>query len=187
MVKKNRNPRILPSPEWLRDRLEYRDGGLFWKRRPLEDFASRRTHKGWNTSFAGKRAGSPMSNGYRMVAILGTKFLEHRIIFHMEVRAIQPGETVDHEDQDHTRNDPGNVRACTHAQNLMNQPGRRPGSSLPKHVYWSALEKRYKVQMRANGKVHFIGTFTDLTEASFAASEARSRLHGEFADNRVSK
>ena len=185
--KKKRHRRQLPSPEWLRERLEYRDGMLFWKHRPVSDFFDERAAKTWNAQNPGARAGSAMSNGYRMVSMLGTKFLEHRLIFQMEVRELQAGETVDHKDQNHTRNDVGNFRPCTHAQNLMNQPGRRPGSALPKHVYWSKSEQRYKVQMRANGEVYHIGTFVELTDAAWAATDARARLHGAFADERTSK
>ena len=187
MPKKKRKFRPLPAPEWLRDRLEYRGGMLFWKQRPISDFFDERAFKIWNSQNANRRAGSSMSNGYRMVSMLGTKFLEHRIIFQMEKRALRAGETVDHSDQNHVRNEVDNFRGCTHAQNLMNQPGRRPGSALPKHVYWSKREQRYKVAMRANGSVHNIGTYSDLEIASAAAKEARDRLHGEFADGRTSR
>ena len=180
-----RQMRKLPSPAWLRRRLEYRNGQLFWKRRPRGDFVDERSFKVWNSQNPGERAGSQMSNGYRIVGMLDSKFLEHRLIFQMELRALGEGETVDHEDQNHRRNETANFRGCTHAKNLMNQPGRRPGG-LPKHVYWSELEKKYKVGMRADGNKHHIGTFKKLEEAAAAAMEARIRLHGEFADHRGS-
>lgn len=128
-----------------------------------------------------------MTNGYRMVAILDTKFLESRLIFHMMIRPLVGRETVDHRDQDHSNNRHNNLRACSHARNLLNQPGRRSPDGLPKHVHWSKRERKYKVSMRADGARHFIGTFSELADAAAAAADARSRLHGEFADNRSSK
>lgn len=180
-----RQLRELPSPEFLRERLEYRDGALYWRLRPRSDFPSRRSANSWNAHYPGMRAGSPMKNGYRMVALVDTKFLEHRIIYHMMVEPLSGVQRVDHIDQDFTNNRAWNLRACSHAENLMNQPGRpRVYAPLPKHVYWSKREKKYKVSLRANGHRHYLGTFDSLADATLAAEAARVRLHGRFADSR---
>lgn len=172
--------RELPSADYLRTILAYKDGKLFWRSRPVASFASTRIANVWNGTWAGKRAGSPMRNGYRMVSIDGTKFLEHRLIHHMVKGPVRAEDTVDHEDHDHTNNREENLRLCTQAKNAMNQPGRR-GDAIPRHVYWSKRERKYKVSMRADGRQHFIGTYGSLSEASTAAEEARARLHGSFA------
>lgn len=183
-TKADRKERSIPSAEFLHQRFAYCDGMLFWKARPLSDFRTKRAASSWNARYAGTRAGSPMSNGYRMIAILNTKFLEHRIIFQMMIRPLSHKERVDHVDQDFTNNRHQNLRACSHAQNLMNQPGRRSSACMPKHVYWSAREKKFKVAMRAKGIKHNIGTFKTLEEARSAAEAARMVLHGEYADHR---
>lgn len=48
-------------------------------------------------------------------------------------------------------------------------------------------ESKYKVQLRAGGKVHFIGTYAHLGETTAAADAARDRLHGEFANKARSR
>ena len=173
----------MPERRELERLLTFRDGRLYWRRRDRRDFSSDRAMNIWNSRYAGSVAGGAMSNGYRLISIGNSKYLEHRIIFHMIVRDLLPAECVDHIDLDQTNNSPTNLRACTHAQNLMNQPGRRPHGSLPKHVSWSKRERKFKVGFRANGKQHHIGTFATVAEADEAARAARAALHGEFSND----
>lgn len=178
--------RALPPREFVASILIYRDGCLFWRVRPSSHFKTLRTANVWNGTWAGKRAGSPMLNGYRMISIDGVKFLEHRLICHLMNGVVGVSDEVDHIDHDHTNNHAENLRACTHAQNSMNQPGRQQKyGPLPRHVHWSARERKFKVTLRANGAVHFIGTFADLSQADAAARAARKRLHGEYEFGRA--
>jgi hypothetical protein len=180
MVRLKKARRELPPAEFLLERLDYRDGALFWRERSASDFPTEKSAKIWNRTWAGKRAGGAMGNGYRMVAMLNTKFLEHRIIYQMMIGPLSHEVVVDHIDRDPTNNRPENLRACSHSQNHMNEEPRGATSGA-KHVYWSRAEKKYKVQMRADGRVVFIGTFADFSEAKAAAEAARQRLHGDFA------
>lgn len=172
--------RGLPAPEVLAEMLRYADGQLFWLTRPRHHFKTTRQMNIWNAMWAGKRAGSPTLNGYRSVGIDCTKFLEHRLIFYMVNGEISDTAEIDHIDRDRSNNRFENLRACTHTQNAMNQPGRKRTQALPKHVYWSKLEQKFKVYFRANGKRHNIGTFAGLAQAIAAAKNARARLHGEY-------
>lgn len=173
----------LPSVEYLKERLVYRDGMLFWQKRPRGDFRTQRACSVWNARYGGKRAGCPMTNGYRLICLNEAKFLEHRVIFHMVKEPLTQFDYVDHRDTDHTNNHDDNLRKCTHAQNLKNQPARQ--NALPKHVCWSKRERKYKVGIRSDGVHHFIGTFADLGDAARAAEEASKRLHGEFRNTVV--
>ena len=177
----------MPERSELERLLTFRDGRLYWLPRGRKDFRSDRAMKSWNSRYAGAVAGGIMSNGYRLISIGNSKYLEHRIIFHMLVRDLHPEECIDHIDLDISNNSIGNLRACTHAQNLMNQPGRRPLGSLPKHVFWSKREQKFKVGFRANGKRHHVGTFGTAAEADEAARAARAVLHGEFANDQRSR
>lgn len=176
----------LPDAEFLHDRFRYDDGCLFWKARPASDFVTTRAAAVCNANWAGKRAGSVMKNGYRVVSIDGVKYLEHRLIYRMMVGPIDAGQRIDHKDGNCENNRYQNLRACSHAENLMNQPGRRDGM-LPKHVGWSKREQKYKVSMRANGKFLNLGTYGTLSEAAEAADRYRRKFHGEFADHRASR
>lgn len=177
----------LPGPDFLRECFEYvADGGLIWLPRPQHHFASLRLAAAWNGQWPGLRAGSPTANGYRSIIIDQVRYLEHRLIYHMMVAPVRVDQEVDHRSTDRSNNRQENLRASTHKQNAVNQPGRRDGA-LPKHVYWSKRESKYKVQLRAGGKVHFIGTYAHLGEATAAADAARDRLHGEFANKARSR
>lgn len=175
--------RPLPSRHYLAECFTYCAGALLWKKRPRHHFATPRAMKSFNAARAGSRAGAPMRNGYRVVSIGGVKFLEHRVIFHMLV-GLHDAMTVDHIDLDFSNNRITNLRCCSHAENLMNLPRRdriAGRDHLPKHVYWSKREKKYKVGLRARGRRVHVGTFATLEQASAAAARARKELHGEFA------
>lgn len=175
--------RPLPNADYLVSILTYEDGALFWKTRPVGMFKNARLAAIWNSRWAGTRAGSPMKNGYRMVSVNDTKLLEHRLIHHMVNGPVNFSDEVDHIDHDHTNNHAANLRLCTHAQNLMNQPGRTRCRALPKHVHWSAREGKFKVALRANGRRLSIGTFETLEEAASAANAARKTHHGIFSNS----
>lgn len=178
----------LPAPEFLRECFAYHERGfLFWRRRPRQHFATARQWAAWNAQWSGFRAGSPTKNGYRSVILDQERYLEHRLIFHMMVQPLTVNQEVDHENTKRSNNRWQNLRASTHAQNAANQPGRRANGGLPKHVYWSKLEQKYKVRLRAGGNVHCIGTYADLGEATAAAEAARDRLHGAFANRASSR
>lgn len=180
---RSRQAKPMPDRGYLHECLRYEDGRLFWRNRPEHHF---RSHKAWAIALAtasGRRAGSPMRNGYRLIHLDGQKYLEHRLIYHMLISPLEEQQRVDHIDHDHTNNRWQNLRACSHAENAMNQPGRPSKYGTPKGVHWSVREQKYKVAMRAGGKVHFVGTFATLEAASDAAHAARLRLHGQFANH----
>lgn len=176
--------RGIPTREYLQARLRYELGAIYWKHRPLSDFETLRAANAWNALWPGKRAGSEMSNGYRSVTFAGTKLLEHRLIYVMQIGPLSETDDVDHADGNFRNNNFGNLRACSHAQNLMNQSGRR--SHLPKGVHWNLREQKFKVKMRANGRMHNIGTYKTLAEAERAATDSRRELHGPFSNDRRS-
>ena len=176
----------MPDAAYLRSILEYRDGQVFWKPRDVARFRNERLSKIWNSCWAGKRAGGPMSGGYRMIAVDGVRFLEHRVIHHAFIRPLEHGQEVDHINCDRSDNRIENLRACTHAENSMNQPGRRDGR-VPKHVCWSKSEKKYKVRMRVNGTALNLGTYDTLEEASEFAHRYRCELHGDYANHKASR
>ena len=172
--------RALPDQSYLRECFRCENGRLYWRSRPRSHFETERAHKIFNTRYAQARAGSPMSNGYRAVALAGSKFLEHRVIYKLINGAFDEGMIVDHIDQDHTNNSIHNLRLCTPAMNHANRPGWS-SRRLPKNVHWSKSEQKYKVSLRANGNRFNIGTYENLADAEAAAAKARRELHGQFA------
>jgi len=71
------------------------------------------------TAKAGCEAGSEIGRGYRQLKYKGKRYLVHRIIFFL-VNGFLP-EQVDHIDGDPSDNNPNNLRAATHSQNMINR------------------------------------------------------------------
>ena len=172
----------LPDREFLRSIFVCVNGQLFWRRRPREHFATFRAWRVWNEQRVGRRAGYDLQTGYHCISINCVRYLEHRLVYHMEIEPLSPSDMVDHIDGNPKNGDPSNLRRCTHAQNICNQT-RRPGRALPKHVWRKG--KRFAVGMRANGVRHHVGTFGSLKEAESAAQRARIDLQGQFANDKV--
>ena len=108
----------------LRERLEYKDGVLLWKK--VDDDYPRAKYL--NTRFAGKTAGDLKPNGYWYVSVNGKRLLSHRVIYAMH-HGYWPEHTVDHIDGDSTNNKIENLRAVTMKENARNQKLRSTNKS----------------------------------------------------------
>lgn len=92
-------------------------------------------------------------------------------------KAITGFKVTDHINCNTLDNRRSNLREATASQNGAN---RRPWRKLPKGVY---LEKsgKWRAQIKALHKVHYLGLFNTMDEAKAAYDKAASELHGEFA------
>lgn len=90
-----------------------------------------------------------------------------------------PGMEPDHIDRDGLNNRRCNLRNVTSAVNAQNkgEAGRRGRKyDLPRGVYANG-DRGYKVQVGANGKQHYGGTFRTIADAATAAIAIRAKLH----------
>jgi hypothetical protein len=98
---------------------------------------------------------------------------------HRLIMQASPGMDVDHIDLDRLNNRRGNLRVCTHAQNMLNHPGLGARSGfrgvrrMPGGRYHARISHRYH-------EIH-LGAFDTAEEASAARRAAEIRLRGEFA------
>lgn len=88
--------------------LEYRDGGLYWKKRPRKA----------SLVFVGDRVGSLDKDGYRKFSLRGRYYREHRVIFFMH-HMYWPT-LIDHIDRDVSNNSIENLREATPKLNSRN-------------------------------------------------------------------
>jgi Demerecviridae HNH endonuclease len=95
----------------------------------------------------------------------------------------RPEAEIDHIDGDPGNDRFSNLRSTTRSQNLCNRRTMRNNRSGHKGVSWSKTHNNWRVQIYFNRAHIFIGMFDDLETAAAAASQARNRLHGEFANH----
>jgi hypothetical protein len=97
------------------------------------------------------------------------------IFLHRVVTSCPDGFVVDHFNHETLDNTDQNLRVVTHAENLQNQKGyQRNGSSGIRGVCWDKKSKKWRSSMRINGKLIYLGLFTDIYEAERTVIKART-------------
>lgn len=90
---------------------------------------------------------------------------------------------TDHRDTDRLNNRKSNLRECNKAQNRQNAKRPTTNTSGIKNVTWNKEKKKWTVLLTANKVKYYIGDFDNIIEAETATTEARKKLHGNFAHN----
>jgi len=90
------------------------------------------------------------------------------------------GMDIDHRDHDGLNCRRENMRICTHIQNMQN---KRPikGILRYKGVSWACWARKWRSQIRVNGKKIHNGYFFSEIEAARAYDRAALKYFGEFA------
>lgn len=104
------------------------------------------------------------------------------VFMHRDIIAVQKGQEVDHINGNGLDNRRENLRACTHAWNTKNM-GKNRANATSKYVgvSWNSSDKRWRAQIRENGRPVVIGCFKDENEAAKARDEHALRLNGPYA------
>ena len=130
-----------------------------------------------------------LAYNWRMIRqYVGTTVKGKTLYLHRLVLKAEPGQFVDHINNDKLDNRKSNLRFCTHSQNCRNRIGfkkDRPykGLSYDKQKDW------YKVVIYVNGKRKYIGGSKDPKKAAEMYDRAAIQYYGEFAktNNLISK
>lgn len=125
---------------------------------------------------AGQVTGSPNSDGYLLVGVLGGRYVASRVIFKMQTG--REPEQVDHENLDRSDNRWRNLRAATKSQNACNS-AHRPNRHGFKGVYVTKGLWQSKIQW--GGVRRWLGSFKTAWAAHQAYRRAAKKLHGQFA------
>lgn len=113
---------------------------------------------------------------YAATSMNGTNVLLHRFI-----AGAEKGQIVDHRNQNTLDCRRGNIRICTHAENMRNRGVRVDSTNGLKGVFYDKKTNRYRARIKVDGKCVYLGKFKSAEEAKAAYDEAAVRLHGEFA------
>lgn len=106
-------------------------------------------------------------------------FSMHRFIIGLETN---DGKIVDHINGEKTDNRKSNLRICSNAQNKSNCKQYANNKSGYKGVYKEKKGHKYSAQIRVNGKIFYLGSFSDPKEAHAAYVNAAIEMKGEFAN-----
>ena len=147
-------------------------GILTWKWRDSKP-------KNVNVAFAGKRAGSLNSTGYRSIRIEGIDYKEHRITWVLKTGS-WPKDQIDHINGVRDDNRWENLREATESENKRNQRKAR-GSSGVVGVFWEKNAKKWRSQIKPRGKIIHLGLFENKEDAVKARRAAEKEYYGEFA------
>ncbi|QMV32512.1 hypothetical protein 3Fb_00036 [Ralstonia phage Eline] len=123
--------------------------------------------------------GTINSKGYLCVWFDGKSHLVHRVIFLLHHGYLP--EEIDHRDLDKLNNRIDNLRDASHGQNMANRGIFDSNRSGYKGVHWSKRRGKWEASIRSNGKLMFLGYFSDPKDAHEAYKKAAERLHGDFA------
>jgi hypothetical protein len=159
--------------ELVVDRLDYREGDLWWRR------------SCGNNARLDRPAGCVNPQGYRRIRLGARQWFAHRLVFlfHNPDWDISDGtvnNAIDHRDRDKLNNDIANLRMATNGENQYNSVAKKGGTSRFKGVCWHKASRKWRVRVRLNGRQLAGGYFHDEDEANARAIAMREELHGEF-------
>jgi len=113
------------------------------------------------------------------VSIDGREYRAHRLSW-LYVCGEWPPRDIDHWDMDRSNNRWTNLRLATPGQNNANVPVRATNQLGVKGVRQMS-SGNFQARIIVAGKLHHIGTFTSIAEASAAYAAAAVEAWGEYA------
>lgn len=159
------------SQERLKQLLAYdqETGEFTWIARP-----------GKRAELVGRVAGSPSSQGYVLISVENRTYKAHRLAF-LYMTGEWPVHAVDHINSIKNDNRFANLRQATKAQNEMAKGPRSNNTSGVTGVYWSRCAQKWQAHIKRDGRIKYLGIFSDLAAARAARRAAEIELFGAFA------
>lgn len=122
----------------------------------------------------GTRAGSPDNHGYRLIALDGSKFKEHRLAWFI-THGIWPTLSIDHINGIRDDNRIENLREATQSEQNQN----RKVSPKARHPGVSFIDGKYRARINIDKKSIYLGQFNTPIEAQEAYLRAK-KIHHPF-------
>lgn len=166
--------------------MEEETGVLYWRERPAKHFISERHAKGWNRSFAGKKAGyikrRLVQPDYWYLKLGERHILLHRAVWALsrkvDLREVPP--MIDHIDCDSLKNRPDNLREVSAQQSCQNRRLRLRSKYGVIGVKFDKRSGAWTSRIVLTGKPIHLGSFNTKEEAAAAYLGAAKIAHGEY-------
>ena len=143
----------------------YKENNLYWNKRPMSDFKTKRGRNIFNSSYAGKISGSVNTIGYRFIKIGNRDHSAHRIIWIFHFGKIPANMQIDHINHIRSDNSIDNLRIVSEPDNHKNLSKRKSNKSGATGVCFVSRTKKWTAYIRVNGKLLFLGNFTSKESA----------------------
>ena len=107
-----------------------------------------------------------------------------RLLHYEVLRLVQPlggGKVIDHINRDPLDCRKGNLRICTHRENLRNQRPQLRGTSQYRGVYFQRKKGKWTAKIKYEGKAKYLGLFKTEYQAMLIYNGAAMRYFGLFA------
>jgi len=124
---------------------------------------------------AGSRAGSLQQKGYRVIALRGRVYREHRLVW-LYVHGSWPEKEIDHVNGVRHDNRIANLRSVTGSVNCQNKKRARRDNKLGLLGVWQR-RSRFVASIWVCGASKHIGMFDTAEEAHVAYLKAKRQLH----------
>lgn len=125
---------------------------------------------------AGSVAGCVSSEGYVQLTVDGKHYKAHRLAW-LYVHGEFPLNQLDHINRVRTDNRICNLRPATHAENAQNQRKHRDNTSGVTGVSWDKKSRKWRANIRLNGRKIFLGLYETIKEAAAARAAGKAKLH----------
>lgn len=128
----------------------------------------------WNARFAGRKAFTSSSRGYRCGGIFGRIFSAHRVAW-----AITYGywaQEIDHINGDRSDNRLSNLRSVNRQENRRNSSRQQNNTSGTNGVCWHKRQQRWVARIKSECRYIHIGSYVSLEDAISARKDAEVRL-----------
>ena len=150
--------------------------GVDFKYEDDKMFRFNKKHKKWNCCNYLKST----NRGYIQIGINNKNYLLHRLIYKYFNEdfdlTYSHNNQIDHIDINKSNNKIENLRIVTNSQNMRNKNKIPNCSSIYKGVCWHKLHKKWRVEIRIDGKVKHLGYFNNEEEASEAYQKKYNEL-----------
>ena len=122
-----------------------------------------------------KPSGRIATKGYRQIALLGTRFMAHRLAW-LYVHGEWPTDQIDHINQDKDDNRIDNLREVSNKQNQENVTMWSHNKSGRRGVRWHAVQRRWIAEIIQYKKKIHLGLFDTIIDAVAARIRAEREV-----------